>query len=225
MKFIQVVHDAGPEALRESKREARSYSAQVAHARARKLRGPGKSRRIAIENAPKAEKRRIPKSTSPTGQPLDQTLLPYKQATLSTAELHIQQPMLSPYINFISTLTPDECFMFDHYIKIVMPYLSAHCPIARTIRQYHEYVRNNWIIISSQDADFIRGFLLASSRHLSVVESKTKFEEIAIRYKLEHLAKLRKDVALQPMSMSPRSVSSALVLSFDEVSVPSQIWS
>jgi hypothetical protein len=114
MKFIQVVHDAGPEALRESKREARSYSAQVAHARARKLRGPGKSRRIAMENAPKEEKKRIPKSSSPIDQPRDQTLLPYNQATLSTVELHIHQPMLSPYINFLSSLTNDECFMFDH---------------------------------------------------------------------------------------------------------------
>jgi hypothetical protein len=98
-----------------------------------------------------------------------------------------------------------------------MPYLSAHCPIARSIRHYQQYLRNNWIIISSYDAEFIRGFLLAASRHLSLVESKTQFEEIAIRYKLEHLAKLRKDVAMQPMSINSRSISSALVLSFDEV--------
>lgn len=53
-----------------------------------------------------------------------------------------------------------------------------------------------------------------------MVESNIEFEEIAIRYKLEHLAKLRKDVAMQPISINPRSVSSALVLSFDEVSFP-----
>ncbi|KAL5609612.1 hypothetical protein FOVSG1_004293 [Fusarium oxysporum f. sp. vasinfectum] len=194
MKFIQVVHNAGPEALRESKREARSYSAQVAHARARKLRGPGKATKIHEGNGLKTEKKHTMKVLSPKGQPLNQALLPYNQATLSTAELHIHQPILSPYINFLSTLTNDECFMFDHYIKIVMPYLSAHCPIARSL-----------------------GFLLAASRHLSMVESNIEFEEIAIRYKLEHLAKLRKDVSMQPMSINPRSVSSALVLSFDEM--------
>ncbi|EMT67128.1 hypothetical protein NOF04DRAFT_15993 [Fusarium oxysporum II5] len=217
MKFIQVVHNAGPEALRESKREARSYSAQVAHARARKLRGPGKATKIHEGNGLKTEKKHTMKVLSPKGQPLNQTLLPYNQATLSTAELHIHQPILSPYINFLSTLTNGECFMFDHYIKIVMPYLSAHCPIARSLGQYHEYLRRNWIVISSHDAEFIRGFLLAASRHLSMVESNVEFEEIAIRYKLEHLAKLRKDVSMQPMSINPRSVSSALVLSFDEM--------
>ncbi|KAI3587998.1 NADP-dependent oxidoreductase domain-containing protein [Fusarium oxysporum f. sp. albedinis] len=220
-----VVHNAGPEALRESKREARSYSAQVAHARARKLRGPGKAAKIHEGNGPKTEKKHTIKVLSPKGQPLNQTLLPYNQATLTTAELHIHQPILSPYINFLSTLTNDECFMFDHYIKIVMPHLSAHCPIARSLGQYHEYLRRNWIIISSHDAEFIRGFLLAASRHLSVVESNIEFEEIAIRYKLEHLAKLRKDVSMQPMSINPRSVSSALVLSFDEVSLSIHIWS
>lgn len=256
MKFIQVVHNAGPEALRESKREARSYSAQVAHARARKLRGLGKATKIHEGNGPKTEKKHTMKVLSPKGQPLNQTLLPYNQATLTTAELHIHQPILSPYINFLSTLTNDECFMFDHCkfilwsvlgplcsslpllsplindnltvhtdIKIVMPYLSAHCPIARSLGQYHEYLRRNWIIISSHDAEFIRGFLLAASRHLSVVESNIEFEEIAIRYKLEHLAKLRKDVSMQPMSINPRSVSSALVLSFDEVSLSIHIWS
>ncbi|CVK86395.1 uncharacterized protein FMAN_06326 [Fusarium mangiferae] len=223
MKFIQVLHNAGPEALRESKREARSYSAQVAHARARKLRGPGKAKGIAEENDPRKEKKQTMKVLSAKGQPLNQPLLPYNQTTLSIADLHIRQPILSPYINFLSTLTADECFMFDHYIKIVMPYLSARCPIARSIRQYQEYLRKNWIIISSHDTEFIRGFLLAASRHLSMVESNIEFEEIAIRYKLEHLAKLRKDVAMQPMSISPRSVSSALVLSFDEVSLPIHI--
>ncbi|KAF5626154.1 hypothetical protein F52700_8871 [Fusarium sp. NRRL 52700] len=204
MKFIQVVHDAGPEALRESKREARSYSAQVAHARARKLHGLGKPKRTAVGDGSKAEKKQTMKVSRLKSQRLDEILLPYNQATLSIAELHIHQPMLSPYINFISTLTDDECFMLDH---------------SRSIRHYQQYLRNNWIMISSTDAEFIRGFLLAASRHLSMVESNTKFEEIAIRYKLEYLAKLRKDVAMQPMSISPRSVSSALVLSFDEPGV------
>ncbi|KAF4953302.1 hypothetical protein FGADI_6068 [Fusarium gaditjirri] len=215
-EMLLVVHNAGPEALRESQREARSYSAQVAHARARKLRGPGKTKDIAVGNGHRREKKHTMKVLAPKGQPINQTLLPYNQVTPSTAELHILQPMLSPYISFLSTLTNDECFMFDHYIKIVMPYLRARCPIARSVRQYHDYVRKNWVIISSYDAEFIRGFLLAASRHLSMVESRVEFEEIAIRYKLEHLAKLRKDVAMQPMSISPRSVSSALVLSFDE---------
>ncbi|KLO82593.1 uncharacterized protein LW93_9797 [Fusarium fujikuroi] len=217
MKFIQVVHNAEPEALRESKREARSYSAQVAHARAKKLRGTGKTTEIVEKKSLKTKRKHILKALSPKDQSLNQTLLPYNQMDLPTAGLHIDQPTLSPYISFLSTLTVDECFMFDHYIKIVMPYLSAHCPIARSIGRYHEYLRNNWIIISSHDAEFIRGFLLAASRHLSTVESNIEFEEIAIRYKLEHLAKLRKDVAKQPMAISPRSVSSALVLSFDEM--------
>lgn len=114
MKFIQVLHNAGPEALRESKREARSYSAQVAHARARKFRGPRKAKGIAVENDPRKEKKQAMEVLSPEGQPLIQTLLPYNQTTLSTTELHIRQPILSPYINFLSTLTADECFMFDH---------------------------------------------------------------------------------------------------------------
>ncbi|KAF5619582.1 uncharacterized protein FTJAE_11866 [Fusarium tjaetaba] len=115
MKFIQVVHNAGPEALRESKREARSYSAQVAHARARKLRGLGKAKRIAMENDPKTEKKHAMKALSPKDQPLTESLAQYHQATLPTEELHIHQPTLSPYINFLSSLTEDECFMFDHF--------------------------------------------------------------------------------------------------------------
>lgn len=114
MKFIQVLHNAGPEALRESKREARSYSAQVAHARAKKLRGTGKTTKIVEKNGFKTERRHILQSSKPKDQSLNQTLLPYNQMDLPTAELHIHHPTLSPYISFLSTLTADECFMLDH---------------------------------------------------------------------------------------------------------------
>jgi hypothetical protein len=114
MKFIQVVPNAGPEALRESKREARSYSAQVAHARARKFRGPGKKQKVDEEKGPETEKKKNTKVLKLQSHPLNKTLFPYNQATVSAAGLYINQPILSPYIKFLSTLTEDECFMFDH---------------------------------------------------------------------------------------------------------------
>ncbi|KAH7253676.1 NADP-dependent oxidoreductase domain-containing protein [Fusarium redolens] len=213
-----VVHNPRPEALRESKRQARSYSAQVAHARARKLRGQGKSQNDAKEKGLEAE---IPSTElqGSQGQILNQTLSGYDHETLSTPELRLYQPNLVPYISFLATLTVEECFMFDHYIKVVMPYLDTHCPIARSVGQYHNYIKSNWIVVSSQDLDFMRGFLLVASRHLSMVASKIEFENKALQYKLEYIKKLRQDVSMQPMSMNPRSVTSALVLAYDEVSL------
>lgn len=72
--------------------------------------------------------------------------------------------------------------------------------------------------MSSTDAGFIKGFLLVACRHLSLVQSMVEFEEKVFQYKLQYLENLRKDISTQPAILHPRSVASALVLAFDEVS-------
>ncbi|EMT72244.1 hypothetical protein FOC4_g10001693, partial [Fusarium odoratissimum] len=77
--------------------------------------------------------------------------------------------------------------------------------------------RRNWILVSSTDAGFIKGFLLGACRHLSLVQSMVEFEGKAIQYKLQYLENLRKDISTQPAILHPRWVASALVLAFNEI--------
>lgn len=72
--------------------------------------------------------------------------------------------------------------------------------------------------MSSTDAGFIKGFLLVACRHSSLVQSMVEVEEKVFQYKLQHLENLRMDISTQPKILHLRSVASALILAFHEVS-------
>lgn len=83
--------------------------------------------------------------------------------------------------------------------------------------KHNDHVRNNWVLLSSADTDFLKGFLLAACRHLSTVKSEIEYAEIAIQYKLRYIQDLRRTILSDGPSSRREAVTRALVLAFDDV--------
>ncbi|XXG99422.1 hypothetical protein Hte_005761 [Hypoxylon texense] len=82
---------------------------------------------------------------------------------------------------------------------------------------YHDYMRKNWVIFSSTDIDLLKGFLLVSCRHLSMVQLEEEYVEMAIRYKLAYIQSLREIISTEDLSLGRVAVSKAIVLAFDDL--------
>ncbi|KAF4467131.1 hypothetical protein FALBO_5989, partial [Fusarium albosuccineum] len=208
MEFITLVHPSQSSSAK-SKRKAHSHAARVAHARARRLRMAGFASQNAIdrESTQKQQDGIQPKHQVALGQ--DQTTLAPRY--LPGAFEH------EPFASFLKSLTPREHYIFNHYVQVVYPYMSAHCPIMQNFREYHAYMRTNWILLSSTDRDLLIGFLLASSRHLSLVQCEKEYSEIAIQYKLSFVKSLRDAISTGDPALSRAAITRALVLTLDEL--------
>lgn len=101
---------------------------------------------------------------------------------------------------------------------MVIPYLDFHCPILNRLAEYHAHLRKNWLFFSSTDIHFLKGFLLAACRHLSMVYPDGDYAQLAIQYKLSYVKSLRQGISAEAEPPSGTSVTRALVLAFDEVS-------
>lgn len=95
--------------------------------------------------------------------------------------------------------------------------MKSYCPVIYDLGKRHEYIVNNWILISSTDIELLSGFLLTACRHLSMVEHKQEYEESALQYKLRCVEGLRSTISAGILSSSRMAVTKALVLVSDEV--------
>lgn len=98
--------------------------------------------------------------------------------------------------------------------------MYAACPVIKHFAEYSHYMRDNWLLFSSTDIDFLKGFLLASCRHLSLVHFQEEYARIAIQYKLDYVQSLRKIISTEDLSLGRVAVTRALVLASDDVSPP-----
>ncbi|KAI0161871.1 NADP-dependent oxidoreductase domain-containing protein [Hypoxylon sp. FL1284] len=199
-----------------SRRQVHSHAARISHARARRLR--------MLEYTQQNSGARDGSSSEESNhQPADRTQQ-YLQALVSQHVSATPIPMTisgafehEPLATFLRSLAPREHFLFSHYVKVVLPYMCARCPIMRHIAEYHDYMKSNWILFSSVDVDLLKGFLLASCRHLSLIQMDGDYNEIATRYKLSYIQNLRRIIASEDPSLHRLAVSRALVLAFDDV--------
>ncbi|KAJ3549027.1 hypothetical protein NM208_g727 [Fusarium decemcellulare] len=208
MEFITLVHPSQSSSAK-SKRNAHSHAARVAHARARRLRMAGYASQKGID-------REGTQKQQDDIQPKNQVALRQDQTTLGPRHLPGAFEH-EPFASFLKSLTPREHYIFNHYVQVVYPYMSAHCPIMQNFREYHAYMRTNWILLSSTDRDLLIGFLLASSRHLSLVQCEKEYSEIAIQYKLNCVKSLRDAISTGDPALSRAAITRALVLTLDEL--------
>ncbi|KAH6880359.1 hypothetical protein B0T10DRAFT_581623 [Thelonectria olida] len=208
MEFITMVHPS-QKGSAHLKRQAHSHAARVAHARARRLR--------------MAEYKH--ESNENPGHQI-QTSTNYQQQSSSRRELGPSIPETipgafehEPLASFLASLTSREHFMFSHYVQVVAPNMKTHCPLMTYLGGRHSYVKNNWILVSSTNIDFLRGFLLAACRDLSMMSSKTEYSELAIQYKLTYVQNLREAMLCGDQVSRQTAVTRALVLAFDEIMV------
>ncbi|KPM38265.1 hypothetical protein AK830_g8296 [Neonectria ditissima] len=211
MEFIPASHPARTTST-ELKRQAHSHAARVAHARARRL-------RVANYMHEKGTAGETSSRKASGDQQHYHALVIQDKMKTSVPKVIPGAFEHEPMTSFKKSLTFQERFMLDHYIKVVMPYLNNYCPVLQHLGEWHKSMRNNWILHSSTDVDLLRGFLLGACRHLSMVNSEEKFAEIAVQYKLSYVKSLRETISTQSPSSKRIAVTKALVLAFDEIMV------
>jgi hypothetical protein len=86
------------------------------------------------------------------------------------------------------------------------------------LSERYQHIRNNWILFSTTDIDFLKGFLLSGCRHLSMIESVEEYAELALQYKLNYLQSLRETISAGTTLSRRTAITRALVLAFDDVS-------
>lgn len=101
--------------------------------------------------------------------------------------------------------------------QVVLPHLNLNCPVLKHVGESQEYMRQNWVFLSSTDTDFLRGFLLGACRHLTKVNMDENYVQIAIQYKLGYVQSLRKDIMANNEASKRVAITKALVLTLDEV--------
>ncbi|KAI0138976.1 hypothetical protein F4776DRAFT_617512 [Hypoxylon sp. NC0597] len=213
MEFITMAHPAQSRS-RNLRRQAHSHAARVAHARARKVRMLGYMQRKAHDPDMQEGNLQSPnwatEERTQTSISRDETII-LAPRSISGAFEH------EPLASFLRSLTHREHFLFSHYVKVVVPYMCIHCPVMQHFAEYSNYMRRNWIIFSSTDVDLLKGFLLASCRHLSMVHLEEEYVNIAIQYKLAYVQSLREIISTEDPSLGRIAVTRALVLAFDDI--------
>lgn len=202
----------------KARRQAHSHAARVAHARARRLQVASYMHQKSSAGHDSDREESDHQLASWTRQHTRALLSQHETAlpaprTLSGAFEH------EPLASFLRSLAPREHFLLSHYVRVVLPYMCAQCPIMQHFTDYHDYMRRNWVIFSSADIDLLKGFLLASCRHLSLVQFEEEYADIAIRYKLAYIQGLREIISTEDPSLGRIAVSKALVLAFDDLMI------
>ncbi|KAI1410438.1 hypothetical protein F5Y13DRAFT_167771 [Hypoxylon sp. FL1857] len=215
MEFITMVHPA-QSGSKELRRQAHSHAARVAHARVRRRRVAGYIHQKAHAHDPDMQEQARQSPNRAVDE--DAQVMIGCDASMVLAPRSISGAFEhEPMATFLTSLTYREHLLFSHYIKVVLPYMCTHCPVMLNFAEYSNYMRKNWILFSSTDIDLLRGFLLASSRHLSIVCLEEEFVKVAIQYKLAYLQSLREIVSAADPSLGRIAVSRALVLAFDDI--------
>ncbi|KAH7141096.1 hypothetical protein EDB81DRAFT_799406 [Dactylonectria macrodidyma] len=201
MEFIPVEHPTRG-ASADLRRQIHSHAARVAHARARRLRVANYTR----------QNEAIKENTQQ-----EQTLVEPKVVTPITPSIVSTTIEHGPFASFVESLTLVEHFLFNHYVQVVRPHLNLNCPVMKNAGESQEYMRQNWMFLSSTDIDFLRGFLLAACRHLSIVNMDENYVQLAIQYKLGYVQSLRQDILANNEASKRVAVTKALVLTLDEL--------
>ncbi|CAI0646565.1 unnamed protein product [Colletotrichum noveboracense] len=215
MKFITMVHPAQKDSA-NLRRQAHSHAARVAHARAR--------RRRMVEHTQRREILGVAEGDSEVADSEERMSSNWKnlESFVRDEITLVLPPNISgafehePLASFLGSLTPREHYMFQHYVQVVVPEMLSQCPVLNYMGKHNDHVRNNWVLLSSADTDFLKGFLLAACRHLSTIKSEKEYAEIAIQYKLRYIQDLRRTILSDGPSSRREAVTRALVLAFDD---------
>ncbi|KAH7303641.1 hypothetical protein B0I35DRAFT_446351 [Stachybotrys elegans] len=210
MEFINVEHPTDKPSARQ-KQKVHSHAARVSHAKARRRKGKprnddGKDTRGNTSDEPRGIV--LMASQKDTSPPVTETFVPGPQNVISPLGYDLMG-------SFIRSLTPREQFLFHHYITVVFPYLQFHCPLVNSSNG--KFYFSHWISLSSAETELLRGFLLASCRHLAIVQSRPDYVQLATEYKLKYIQGLRNILFIDDSRLKGIAVTRAIVLINDEI--------
>ncbi|WZH45440.1 uncharacterized protein QYS62_006499 [Fusarium acuminatum] len=209
MDFV-IVSKPGQRASAKTTRRAHSHAARVAHARARRQRMAEYVKDEAQSHDYRADS--VPQNDGPESRNLEATLTGYSIPDNPAGNFECDQ-----ITHFRHLLSPREHFIFNHYTQVVLPYLVSDCPLAWGLKDKVMDVGSYWMFFNASDPIILRGFLLVSCRHLSLVGLQDEYTQLAMRYKLYYLQTLRGYILSDDISVRRKAVAITTVLALDEM--------
>ncbi|RAH78861.1 hypothetical protein BO86DRAFT_421239 [Aspergillus japonicus CBS 114.51] len=192
-----------PTKVTESQRRiALSHAARSAHAKTRRLRTLQyqAQKRQAHHASLSRETQDLPITTLDTFLPADRT---------------------DPFMSFARVLDPTEQFLFDHYVKVVIPLMRCN----ETQVLFSQRMLSLWVPVAITESSLVDIVLLASSRHLSCCytqqqqEKQRFFTQLTLQYKSQSLQSLRRAISAEVPALDDATVAKAIMLAYDELYV------
>ena len=97
--------------------------------------------------------------------------------------------------------------------------MQFYCPGIDSLGESAVNLLRDWAFLTSTDVDLLRGSLLVACREICMASpERTDYAELLIQYKLKLVTFLRQALSIGDLSLNRRAVTTALLLTYDEVS-------
>ncbi|KAH8806074.1 hypothetical protein F5884DRAFT_801566 [Xylogone sp. PMI_703] len=129
---------------------------------------------------------------------------------------------IDPFTSYIVQLGPTEHFLFDHYVRVVIPHLNSPCNKLHDTAAFVKRMSKEWFQLALVDNTVFNWIFLASTRHLAIFfkSQQDVYIQKAIKYKLACLKALREAVQEETSSaacISSATIWKAVMLATDEI--------
>ncbi|KAI0141505.1 hypothetical protein BJ166DRAFT_541701 [Pestalotiopsis sp. NC0098] len=111
--------------------------------------------------------------------------------------------------------------LFDHYIRIVVPFETRHCQQFTDPESYKHNIATQWVPTAIADMGMLSGIFLYACRSLHILTKDRYYYELALYYKLECLRLLQEALSSPAMTATTMDViiPRALQLASDELAL------
>ncbi|KAL2202332.1 hypothetical protein CC79DRAFT_1338394 [Sarocladium strictum] len=238
MEFITLSHPSQKSSATLQK-AARSHAARVAHARAKKARKEvpeGPDQRPVKKVTPKPGSRHTTRLLRAVEYARVDTSARFSTGATAGPWVDVTTPLSifgafqhEPIASFVNSLSHQERFAFDHYIRTVTFELEGRCPTyCKGPKDKTE--DSNWLPLTSLDIELLRGCILISSRQIALTYKNGSYEEMATKHKLRLVREVRGALFRENLAGSSQAgsngaavarsaVINALVLTLEEAVV------
>ncbi|KAL7903937.1 hypothetical protein GGI35DRAFT_250432 [Trichoderma velutinum] len=222
MSFINISHPAEA-SLAQHRSRAQAHIARHNHAKSRRLRIAQYQGLLMDPNGPSSfglGQERLTGQTFPK---------PHAVASGTDAEAEVRaitianpvNPLSSdrrdPFDTFSHLLTPIEHFLFDHYVKVIIPYQNLYCAIYRDSTNFQQLINTEWVQLALADKSLLSVFLLATCRHLALFYTREGYVIRALQYKQECLQALKDKISEGAAGVSDATFATVITLAFEEL--------
>ncbi|KAK7420411.1 hypothetical protein QQX98_002834 [Neonectria punicea] len=145
---------------------------------------------------------------------------------LTVLEPCLRSPMIrmpnygmDPFSTLARTLSPQEYFLLDHYVRIVVPYSAMHCGLFDYPGDHQARILRDWVSLAITDKDLLDAAILLSACR-SILRARPGdpvLTQMALQYKHRGLKTLRQALGGVSSPVSILTVATAFAMAFDEL--------
>ncbi|KAH6663303.1 hypothetical protein F5X68DRAFT_177957 [Plectosphaerella plurivora] len=123
-----------------------------------------------------------------------------------------------PFSTLPRPMSSQEYFLFDHYIRSVVPNMVSQCSTFNSIGNLEMLIIRDWVSLAIMDADFLNAILLGACRHILLLQpDDPSFKGMALGYRQSCLHGLRQNIGGRSSAVNLLTFAKSLALAFDEV--------